>query len=325
MLAELVVRRQTWARLFRPSFRFLVHDPRFVYSRPCTSPSGDHVVYMRAPATDDPGAAENSNFSPWELWTVPTAGGAPSLLFSDPNVRATRPDWSGTTNRIAFTGVTDRGATLWLLDPENGRMRQIPLGEPYRDELHYPTWYPDGERIALTDYRSRTLLEVWPDRQRVRPLTRPDRIWAGMASVAPDQGTMPRIAFAGQRPNVSYSTSNNRIWIRSPDGTLHLLDPQHGRTPSWSPLGDRLAFSSIRPRAHPAPVMWRRMLPQAAVGIYVRRVGLNGRALGAPRLISPPDHAAIHPKWHPSGRMLVCTMHSLVSGRRGVVLLQLEP
>ena len=302
-------------------FRFLVDDPRFVYSRPCFSPSGDRVLFMRAPATQDPGSAVNSNLSPWEFWTVPLEGGPPSLLFRDPTVRATRPDWSPVTNRIAFTGITDRGATLWILSPETGESTEITLPHPYRDSLHYPSWYPDGERLALTHYHSHTLLEVWPERGEARPLTDPNRIWAGMGSVAPDRNGPPRIAFAGQRPGRAYSVARNRIWIRSPSGRLRALDSGHGRTPWWSPTGDRIALSAVRTDVHPAPVIRPRRLAAAGIRIHVQRMSPGGQPVGKPRAVSPPDHAAIHPKWHPSERLLVCTMDSLVTGHRGVALL----
>ena len=327
-LAGLLAFGQAPARTIPPSnptFRFLVDDPRFVYSRPCVSPSGDRVVYMRAPATADPIAAENANLSPWTLWTAPWGGGESTLLFGDPDVRATRPDWSAASNRVAFTGITHDGeAALWILDPETGAGTRVRLDGPPRDRLFYPTWFPDGDRIALTDYRSHTLLEVWVDTGNVRPLTAPGTVLVGMASIAPDRGPMPRIAFAGQRPGGTYSVSENRIWIRLPNGGLRLLNGKHGRTPAWSPRGDELAFSSVRARPHPSPVMRPLLLPPAAMGIYVQRLDRQGVSIGSPRAVSPPDHAAVHPKWHPSGRLLVCTMHSLVSNRRGVAVLQLE-
>ena len=323
MLAGLALQNRTPPEWFDDQnvFRFLVDDPQFVYSRPCFSPSGDRVLYMRAPATDNPSTAANSNRSPWTLWTVPTEGGEQRLLFDDPVIIPTRPDWSAVSNRIALTGMTAEGASVWILDPETGKVEPVAIADRYSGSLYYPTWYPDGERIAVTDYSSHTLLEVWPDQGRARPLTDPSRIWVGMASVAPEPQPLPRVAFAGQRPRDSYSVANNRIWIRQPDGTLHLLDAAHGRTPWWSPTGDRLAFSGVRTTAHPSPVISPRMFPPTNVRIYVQRVGPAGAAAGSPRVVSPPDHASIHPKWHPSGGLIACTTQSLVSGRRGVAVL----
>ena len=326
IIAGLVVARRpfTWpVRKGTPTFRFLADDPRFVYSRPCFSPSGERVVYMRAPATDNPGVAVNANRSPWTLWTTPTEGGEHHLLFDHPKVIPTRPDWSTVSNRIAFTGMTDEGAELWLLDPDTGDAKGVPLPDAYGGSVFYPTWYPDGERIAVTDYSSHTLLEVWPDEAEARPLTDPSRVWVGMASVAPDPESSPRIAFAGQPPGKVYSPSNNQIWIRQPDGGLHRLDEANGRTPWWSPSGDRLAFSAVRAASHPSPVISPRTLRSATSRIYVRRVGRDNPAIGVARAVSPPDHTAIHAKWHPSENLLACTMRSLVSRRRGVALLEL--
>ena len=86
-----------------PTFRFVVKDPAFVYSRPCFSPSGLRILFMRAPATTNPRLIANSNLSPWSLWTVPASGGEQTRFFEHKKIRATRPDWCRETGTVAFT------------------------------------------------------------------------------------------------------------------------------------------------------------------------------------------------------------------------------
>src|SRR5688572_16287540 len=96
--------------------RLIVLDGEHVHSRPCFSPAGDRIVFMRAPAGVHPAQTRSSNHSAWSLWTVNPSGGSPELLFEDPDLKATRPDVCPTNGKIAFTGVRAGRAELWLMD-----------------------------------------------------------------------------------------------------------------------------------------------------------------------------------------------------------------
>ena len=306
-----------------PRFRFLLSDPEYVYSRPCFSPSGDRILFMRAPATDDPVAVANSNQSPWSLWTVPARGGFPTLLFEDPEIRATRPDWSWTTNRIAFTGIAVGGAALFTIDENGDGLTHIPVGDPARTAVFYPSWYPDGDCVAVTDYTARQVLRVSIDGSVVEPLTNPSRVWAGMASVSPDSRAGNPLAFAGQKPGRSYDSANNVIWIQHPGEQARPLDGEHGRTPSWSPSGERLAFTSDRGRPAPSFVLHRRELPPGSGAIFVQPFEAPDSPSGSPIAISPFDWVAVHAKWSPDGRTVVCMAQSLDTGERGLAVIEL--
>ena len=115
---------QALERQTSAAFRFVAADPGFSYSRPCYSPSGDKVLFMLAPVG---GSSESpsSNLRSWSLWTMPAAGGKPTMLFEHPDLRATRPDWSRATGRIAFTGIRGGEAGLWLIDENGGDLSHI--------------------------------------------------------------------------------------------------------------------------------------------------------------------------------------------------------
>lgn len=303
--------------------RFLTSDPAWVDTRPCFSPSGREVLFMRAPAGPDPAATVNRNDSPWSLWTIPSDGGEARPFFEHPELRATRPDWSWATGRIAFSGVREGRGELWLLDEDGGGLARVPVPAPFDGQLFYPSWFPDGESIAVTDYDRQQVLRVSVPDGAVAPLTDPGRVWAGMCSVAPT-GTPPRIAFAGQRPDADYDTERNSIWIRTREGAVLELVPGHGRMPWWSPDASRLAFMSVRKRPAPATVLHPHDLPGGIPSIFVVDVSPGGRVTPeGPVGVTPFDHLTSFPRWSPDGRSLACRATDAVRGRSGIATVEL--
>ena len=296
--------------------RFIVQDGEHVHSRPCFSPAGDRVVFMRAPAGEHPAATLGSNASAWSLGTVDLSGGSPDLLFADPTLRATRPDVCPANGKIAFTGVREGRAELWLMDYAGGGLTHVPIGSPPRDELFYACWYADGTRVVVTDYRRRQVLAVDPVSGQAEPLTDPDVVWAGMASMSRD-GVL---AFAGQPPGATFDPGRNKIWIQLPGEAPTLFDGQQGRMPAWSPDGSLLAVTSSRPRSALA------FLKQSLLGrgwggaVFVADVSSEDGSLVP---VTPFDHTAEHAKWSPDGRRIACMARRLRDGISGIALLEL--
>ena len=128
------------------------HDMRFITSDlsatdewPCFSPDGQTVLFSR---TTDGGKH-------WELFVVPASGGTAHRLTSEPlPVSATRPDWSRHNNQIAFTGTSGDGfSTVWLINPDGTHARPLAV-TGITEVVFYPTWYPDGDHLALVIKRS---------------------------------------------------------------------------------------------------------------------------------------------------------------------------
>lgn len=305
--------------------RVLLSDPAWVYSRPCFSPDGATVLFMRAPAGTDPVATLNDDVSRWGLWTVPAAGGQPALLFEDAELAATRPDWCAATGRIAFTGVRrDRSTELWLLDPDGRNPLRVPVAAPPGTRLLYPAWYPDGSAVAITGYPTRQVFRVAVPGGEVQQLTDPARIWAGMCSVSPLASTGHALAFAGQvpAPGGRYDSSINQVWVQGRDGVPVLLEGEQARTPSWSPRGDRIAFGSTRPR--PFRFTLRLSLYRGGrMTVYVRPVGADLRPTGPAVPVTPWELSALHPRWSPDGTRLTCMLEALPGGRRGIGVVDL--
>jgi Tol biopolymer transport system component len=305
-------------------FRYLALDADFVYSRPCFAPDGRRILYMRTPATSDPITAINSNASPWSLWTAAVDEGEPELLFERAELGATRPDWNWATGRIVLTGIRRERAELWVLDADGRNLTHVPVGDPPRTRLFYPSWYPEGNAVAVTDYETHEILRIDIATGEVEPLTDPAQVWAGMCSVSPDSRGGNPIAFAGQRPGDSYGVRHNRIWMLRPGSRPIPLDPEHGRTPAWSPAGNVLAFSSVRRRPAPSFTLHPRRLPGGISAIYLHQEWGGSDPGGSTAAVSPFDVSTIHAKWSPDGSALVCMASDVAGPRRGLALIEFD-
>lgn len=310
----------------RLELRFLTCDPAFVDTRPCFAPSGDAVLFMRAPAGNDPAATATSNLSPWSLWKVPVDGGAPEPFFEHAHVRATRPDWSWTTGTIAFSAVRDDGTgEVWLVDESGRGVTHVPVDAPFRGQLFYPSWYPDGDALAVTDYRRNQLLRVDVPSGAAVPLTEPEQVLAGMCSVAPRaRAAPPLIAFAGQPPGADYHASRNSIWVRTTEGTTRELLPGQGRMPWWSPTGRRIAFASTRGRPAPAVTVQPRTLPDGIPSIFIADVPVEESTASSAVGVTPLDHRTTFARWSPDATHLVYRAIEVDGDRSGIAVVDLR-
>lgn len=279
-------------------------------------------MFMRASARRGVSGL-SSDDTEWSLWTVPLSGGEVSLVFEHPEINATRPAWCWTSGRIAFTGIRNGGAGLWLIEEDGTHLTHIPVGDPPSDRIYYPSWYPDGRSIAVTDYGKRQVLRVDVGSGAVEPLTDPNVVWAGMSSVSPGSRSGNPLAFAGQEPGGRYQSGENRIWIQRSGREPYELDGSQGRNPAWSPDGGHVAFASMRARPAPTFMMHERMLPAGVTSVFVERVRDPDEPPATAVGLSPFDHSAVQPKWSPDGRRLVCTAYAVDGNERGVAIIEL--
>jgi Tol biopolymer transport system component len=280
------------------SWRFIASDGDFDYSRPCFSPCGTQVLYMRSPKKQ----------AHWSFWTVPAAGGDERVFFADPGFQATRPDWGWKRNEIAFTGQVGNAFNLWCLDVDGGRLREVETGDPATNNLEYPTWYPDGGSVAITDYTKLQLLRVDVETGAQTPLTDPSVVLTGMSSASP--GTGNPLAFAGQPAGQPYNQEKNRIYVKLGDEPAFPLDGEQGRAPWWSPDGRWIAFESNR-------------FGGGYTLLIERGIRLSADPPPPPIRPLPEGVAAVHPKWSPDGSLLV--FGAAHDGTAGIAVVEVPP
>jgi dipeptidyl aminopeptidase/acylaminoacyl peptidase len=260
--------------------------PRFITSMtaggvdywPCFSPDGKIVLFSRT--------TDGRN---WELVRVAASGGAVERFAQSPlPVSATRATWSHTTNQIAFTGTSAGGASdIWIVNGD-GTGAYALTAPGLSDQMLYPSWYPDGKSLVATDARDLIIKRVNLAGGAATTVTDRARVLTGMSRVSPDG---KRIAFAGQEnAGQAYNQEENVIWLVNDAGALTTLEakPIQGRTPAWSPDGQRLAFESNRGSA------------DGRYAIFV----INRDGTG---LMQVTDYAlnANHPVWSQDGRRMV--------------------
>lgn len=274
-----------------PAVKFLTSGHLDIW--PCFSSDGTQILFTR---NDGPKAA---------FWLVPAAGGQPRPFGALPlPVAATRGNWSRQSNRIAFTGIANNHNQVWLIDADGSNAAAV-TAAGLSDQAFYPSWYPDGNALAVMDAQDLVIKRIDLTGGVAIPVSRHDQVMTGMPSVSPDGKW---IAFAGQENHGQpYDQTKNSIWLVDPTGVAHPLEstPAQGRAPSWSPDGQRLAFESNRDS----------LLGQYA--IYL--INKDGTGL---LQVTDSSLNADHPVWSPDGRQLAFSARSSwVQKGRGIAII----
>jgi Tol biopolymer transport system component len=245
---------------------------------PCFSPDGMWVLFSRM-----------ADGHIGELIRVPVSGGpTEKLMRSVTLISATRASWSPNNNLIAFTGISTPGvAAIWVVNGDGTGARVLDASG-LSDQMFYPSWYPDGSRLAAMDGRNLVIKRFDLAGGGVVTITDHAKVLTGKPSVSPD-GKL--IAFAGQRnAGQPYDQEQNVIWLVGEGGVLSTLEaiPVQGRSPAWSPDGTRLAFESDRGN------------DEGRYAVFV--IGQDGRGL---MQVTDYNLNATHPAWSPDGRHMV--------------------
>lgn len=239
--------------------------------------------------------SNRSSLVEWNLYLM-TPDGADALFVARGDFRA--PAWSPDGRSIAFWTHRSRvaGRELGLIDPDGSEYVVLDFDGPefatdFTDAtaLEAPSWSSDGERLAFTSRRD-GMSRIWVI----------DRSGGAARVLFPDL----RVPHAGpswsrRDPELlAFVTREGTgdIWITDVEDSSE-LNVTEGRfaqpeTPSWSPDGDRLAFSAQRVPGD-----------ETSREIYVLAAG------GGAAPLQITDNAAldVQPSWSPDGESLLIT------------------
>ena len=119
------------------------------YLAPTFTPDGESIVFHVPRGPDDDATTR------WDLWSVPVAGGEPSLLVRDASQAAYAPD-GGTIAYLDSPRGYWASSRLMVADVDGGDPRVL----VQRDQIDVPRWSPDGARIVYTEGEGIHVLDV---------------------------------------------------------------------------------------------------------------------------------------------------------------------
>lgn len=243
---------------------------------PAWSPDGGTVAFTRL-----------RNENEGDIWIVRAAGGPPRRLTRDERDNW-GPRWSPDGRTLAYTSRIVRSgefpSRIRLITRDGRRMREVTTDRENGIEQHlFPTWSPDGKRIAF--FRTRGEHGLWvmsADGRNLRKIPTStsddflDLSWSRSGRILYSSSSIGLQALVGIRPDTGQrrllvSDATQPRWSRDGRqlafvrhvgraGTFEVLvsddsganvrnvtrHPAADELPSWSPDGSRIAYSTER-------------------------------------------------------------------------------
>jgi TolB protein len=139
---------------------------------------------------------------------------------------------------IAYAPGGGPSGKSWIaiMNPDGSGQRRLPV----TDYGEYPSWSPDGKRIAFSSNLSGHALMSIVDVAGSRVVDLSSVGEGGKVAWSPDGRS---ILFASHRDHTDNSVD---IYVMRPDGSgVQRLTRANGETPAWSPDGRYIVFSAF--------------------------------------------------------------------------------
>ncbi|MBI2565528.1 MAG: endo alpha-1,4 polygalactosaminidase [Candidatus Schekmanbacteria bacterium] len=248
----------------------------------CYSPRRDRIVFSREEGDGD------------EIWTLPSAGGAPARLLAEPGMNLIEPSWSPDGEWVAYErndpGI-DRSA-IWKVRFDGTQATALTDGSGDDRE---PNWSPGGDRLVFQSQRTGDW-EIWT-------MTAAGGALVNISSEAVAEDTDP--AYSPSGASIVFSSDRGGLDQAklfavgalggAPERVTDASGTEYEGAPAWSPeSGAWIAYESAAgdpdagrtqlwvapaPGSAPVPAAGWLALGAAAVPVLVkRRVGPRPRS-----------------------------------------------
>jgi Tol biopolymer transport system component len=183
-----------------------------------------------------------------DIWVVDPGSGSKQNLTQTSRANESFPDWNATGTQMVYSKC-GRGqlsnCEIWMMNADGSEKTRLTFTTESPDPLvphtqeTWPTWSPDGTKIAYTSNQNDIFQDIWvmdADGENQTRLT-VNEAFDAFPEWSPDGS---KIAFTSDRAEV------DDIWVVDADGDnpLRLTSGQGvDERPDWSPDGARLVFS----------------------------------------------------------------------------------